>query len=322
MKIAFTSCMLEQRFEQQPIWQRIQAADPDYLVLLGDSIYLDIDVHAQRMDDEAFGEHCHARWRAQLAVPEFDALLRHMAAKGGHRVFAVWDDHDFLWNDAAGAAIAAMPEQAGKIPRSRVMFQAFRQALVEPGSFPASFYDTQPPAPGDDGPLYEAVLLGVDVWLHLTDGRTCRTETWLVPQADRALLGQAQLDSMAAAADAATPGAVHLVASGSTGSGWKKYPRDWAALNALAGRHRTLMLSGDVHYNDFATHGGAAGLPLHEATASGAAVRDAVVYGNEIENFGLVELGVDEVALRLFDRSGEGTSRRIRRADWRVAEAG
>lgn len=322
MKIAFTSCMLEQRFEQQAVWQRIQAADPDYLVLLGDSIYLDIDVHAQRMDDAAFGEHCHARWSAQLAVPEFDALLRHMAAKGGRRVFAIWDDHDFLWNDAAGAAIAAIPEHAGKIPRSRVMFQAFRQALVEPGSFPASFYDTQPPAAGDDGPLYEAVALGEDVWLHLTDGRTCRTETWLVPQGDRALLGPAQLDALAAAADAAPAGAVHLVASGSTGSGWKKYLQDWTALNAVAGRHRTLMLSGDVHYNDFATHGGTAGLPLHEATASGAAVRDAVVYGQDIENFGLLELGADELRLRLFGVDGEATPRRIRRADWRLVAPG
>lgn len=324
MRIAFTSCMLEQRFEQQPVWQRIQAADPDYLVLLGDSIYLDIDVHAQRMDDATFGEHCHARWRAQLAVPEFDALLRHMAAKPGpqRRVFAIWDDHDFLWNDCAGAAIAAIPEHAGKIPRSRVMFQAFRRALVEVGSFPASFYDTEPPAAGDDAPLYEAVPLADDVWLHLTDGRTCRTETWLVPQADRALLGPAQLEAMAAAADAAAPGAVHLVASGSTGSAWKKYPQDWTALNALARRHALLMLSGDVHYNDFASHGSADGRALHEATASGAAVRDAVVYGHDIENFGLVELSADEVKLRFFERGGETAPRRIRREDWRLAEAG
>lgn len=321
MKIAFTSCMLEQRFDRQPVWQRIQAADPDVLLLLGDSIYLDIDVAPRRMSDNEFAEHCHARYQAQLAVPEFDALLRHMAAKGGRRVFAVWDDHDFLWNDAAGADIAEIPEHRDKIPRSRVLFRAFQQALTEVGVFPASFYDTEPPADGDDGPLYEAVQLQPDVWLHLTDGRTCRTETWLVPQNRRAILGQAQLEALATAVEAA-PEALHLVASGSTSSGWKKYLRDWSALNAIADRHRLLMLSGDVHYNAFATHGEAEGLPLHEATASGAALRDAVIFGDEIENFGLAEVLADEVRVRFFHQGGEGRARRIRRADWTVVKKG
>lgn len=322
MKIAFASCMLQQRFERQPVWQRIQAEDPDVVVLLGDAIYLDIDAHPQRMQDNEFGEHCHERYRAQLAVPEFDALLRHLAAKGGRRVFAVWDDHDFLWNDAAGAAIAQIPEHAGKVLRSRVLFQAFRQALVDPGSFPASFYDTQPPAASDDSPLYDAVPLGNDVWLHLTDGRTCRTETWLVPQDKRAILGAAQLTMLAAAVEAAPPGAVHLVASASTSSRWKAYLHDWTALGALAARHRTLLLSGDMHHNAFASHAEAGGLSLHEATSSGAAVRDAVLYGRDVENFGLAEVGAGTVALRFFDRDGEAPGRVIERADWMLATPG
>ena len=322
MKIAFASCMLQQRFEHQRVWQRIQAEDPDHLVLLGDSIYLDIDVHAQRMEDNEFGEHGHARYRDQLAVPEFDALLRHLAAKGERRVFAVWDDHDFLWNNAAGAAIAQIPEHAGKVLRSRVLFQAFRQALIAPGSFPASFHDTQPPADGEDGPLFDAVPLREDIWLHLTDGRSCRTETWLVPQDKRAILGATQLANLATAADGAPAGAIHLVASGSTSSGWKAYLHDWTALGAIASRHRTLLLSGDVHYNAFASHAGNGGLPLHEATSSGAAVRDAVVYGHDIENFGLVEVHADTVALRFFDRDGEAAGRVIRRSDWSLVAPG
>lgn len=319
MKIAFTSCMLEQRFERQPVWQRVQAADPDCLVLLGNAVYLDIDAAVQQMSDDEFGEHAHARYRAQLAVPEFDALLRHMAAKGGRRVFALWDDHDFLWRDAAGAAVAQAPEQTGKLLRSRVLFRAFQQALTEVDGFADSFYDTQPPGAGDDAALYEAVPLQPDLWLHLTDGRSCRTETWLVPQDKRALLGQPQLDAMAAVADAAAPGAVHLVASASTSSDWKSYLRDWTALGALADRHRTLMLSGGLHCNAFASHGEADGLPLHEATSSGAAIRDAVVYGADIENFAIAELLADELRLRFFQRDGEARPRCIRRSDWQVA---
>jgi hypothetical protein len=41
MKIAFTSCFRVEAFPQQPVWQRILDEDPDYLFLLGDTIYMD-----------------------------------------------------------------------------------------------------------------------------------------------------------------------------------------------------------------------------------------------------------------------------------------
>lgn len=322
IKVAFTSCMLQQRFESQEAWQRIQAQDPDYLVLLGNSIYLDIDAAVGRMSTGEFAEHAHGLYRAQLVVPEFDALLRHMAAKGGRggrRVFAIWDDHDFLWHNAAGAEIDREPEQRDKLEPSRVLFQLFRRALTEVGSFPARLGEITPPTEAEAAPLYESLPLQADVWLHLTDGRSHRTETWLVPQDKRALLGLPQLDALATAVATAGAGAVHLVASGSTSSGWKPYLRDWTALGALAARHRLLMLSGDLHYNACASHSAPQGWPLHEATSSGAAVRDAVVYGAGIENFAVAEIGPAEVRIRFFELGGETAPRRIDRATWAVA---
>jgi len=316
MKIAFASGMLQQRFENQTAWQRIQAQDPDYLVLLGDSIHLDVDVAAKRMSTGEFAQHAHGLYRAQLAVPEFDALLRHMAGKGGRRVFAIQDDHDFLWHDAAGADIDRDPTQRDKLEPSRVLFQLFRQALTDVGSFPARLDDITPPAGSDVTPLYESLPLRDDVWLHLTDGRSQRTETWLVPQDKRALLGGAQLDAIATAVATADPSAVHFVASGSTSSAWKRYLRDWTALGAIAARHRLLMLSGDVHHNAFATHIEPQGWPLHEATSSGAAMRDAVVYGSEVENFAVAEIDPLEVRIRFFERDGETAPRRIARDSW------
>lgn len=320
MKLAFTSSMLQQRFDSQPVWQRIQAEDPDYLVLLGNSIHLDIDADVGRMSANEFGEHAHALYRAQLAVPEFDALLRHMAGKaaatGGRRVFAIWDEHDYLWHGANGADMARLPEHEEKLPRSRALFLAFRQALNEIGSFPASFYDTEPPAPLAAAPLHESLPLQDGVWLHLTDGRSYRTATWLVPQHQRALLGHAQLATIAAALETATADAVHLVASGSASSDWKHRQHDWRALGTLAARHRLLMLSGTMRQNDFASHASASGWPLHEATSSGAAVRDAVIYGAELENFAIAQINPAEVRLRFFERDGETAPRHIARADW------
>jgi len=321
MKLAFTSCMLQQRFESQPVWSRIQALDPDYLVLLGNAIHLDIDATPSRMSPGEFAAHAHGLYRSQLAVPEFDALLRHMVAKGGRRVFAIWGEHDFLWHEAAGADIVHNAEHAAKLEPSRVLFQLFQQALVGVGSFPAQLDDITPPTPPETAPLHESLPLGDDVWLHLTDGRSQRTGTWLVPQDQRALLGLPQLDAIATAIATTAPGTLHLVASASTSADWQHYPREWTALGDIAARHRLLMLSGGLQRNAFASHIEAPGWPLHEATSSGAAVRDAVLYGAEVENFALAEIEAADVRIRFFDRHGEALPRRIGREAWNLAAA-
>lgn len=317
VKVAFTSCMLQQYFPKQPVWKRIKAADPDYVVLLGDSIYLDIDANPRKMSDADFGVHAHARYRAQLAVPEFDELLRHMAAKGGRRTFAIWDDHDFLWNDSAGAPIAKIPADRDKIPLSRALFGQFQQALLQVGSFPAQVV-AKPAAPASPvtQPLFESVELADKLWLHLTDGRTFRTETILVGHKQRAILGAAQLAWLHTQVMDAPSDAVHLVASGSTSSTWKRYDRDWKALNAIADQRRVLMLSGDVHNNGFAEHVDPMGLRMFEATASGAAIRDAIVVGERIENFAVAEIDELTVRLRFFEKSGERQPWTILRANW------
>lgn len=321
MKLAFTSCMLQQRFERQPVWQRIQAEDPDCLLLLGNAIHLDVDGPVQAMSTGAFAAHAHALYRAQLAVPEFDTLLRHLAAKGGRRAFAVWNDHDFLWRDAAGAAVLQAAEQAAKLEPSRVLFQLFQRALADVGSFPQRLNDITPPRPPQTGPLHESLPLQADVWLHLADVRSQRGATWLVPQDERALLGGPQVDALGTAIATAPPDAVHVLASASASADWQQHPREWAALNGLAARHRLLMLSGGQQRNAFASHIEAAGWPLHEAQSSGAAVRDALLYGAELQNFTIAEIGPAEVVLRSFDLRGAAATRRISRESWQSGRA-
>ena len=79
-------------------------------------------------------------------------------------------------------------------------------------------------------------------------------------------------------------------------------------LDALAAKQRLLVLSGDIHRNQtdaFFT----SGWPLHEATSSGAAVKDAVVVGTTLQNFGLLEIEPDTVTIRLFNKTGEETKK-------------
>ena len=91
MRIAFASCMFNRIVERQPVWDWIAAKDPDHLVLLGDSFYLDLQIggrHPQDMLPMEFGEHLHTLYGELIAQPEFAALVRALSA--GH-VHAIWD---------------------------------------------------------------------------------------------------------------------------------------------------------------------------------------------------------------------------------------
>jgi alkaline phosphatase D len=116
----------------------------------------------------------------------------------------------------------------------------------------------------------------------------------------------------------AAPDAVHLLASGSTAASYKRhYALDWQWLLDQAAAQRTLILSGDIHRNEsdaFFT----GGFPLHEATSSGAAVKDAVVVGKRQRNYGLLDIDNDRIAISLFANNQLETkwSRVLSRSAW------
>ena len=253
MRIAFASCMCTPVFKLQPVWEWIAAKQPNHLVLLGDSVYLDVPVfgkHPMDMSDDEFAQHLFARYTELLAQPQFAALVQQMPAG---RVWSIWDDHDFLWNDALGAEATANPVHRGKVRLSTAFQEAFRGALASgltSGSFPDAYNRPEFWNPAQPPLTTPSVNLDQDVWLHLSDDRTWRTRTWLLAESKRALLGNAQRGRIATAVQTA-PQAVHLLASGSTLSAWKRhYAFDWLWLNKLAATCRVLVLSGDIHRNE------------------------------------------------------------------------
>jgi alkaline phosphatase D len=301
MRIAFASCMFNRVFSDQPVWSWIAAQEPDALVLLGDSTYFDVDSlpHPQDMDDFAFAQHLFARYGELMAQPQFAALVGGMPEGTVHRI---WDDHDFLWDDALGAEVH--PVHTEKVRISTAFHEAFRKALRQrlvPGSFPATYNDpvfwdlAQPPL------TTPSIALSPQVRLHLSDGRTHRTRTFLLSEAKRTLFGKAQKDNFTLAIESA-PDAVHLWASGSTVAGYQRYTRDLDWLKGLAAGQRMLVLSGDIHRNQLdAFYTGR--LPLHEATSSGAAVRDAVIAGASRKNYGILDVEDDVLTIRLFKQN-------------------
>lgn len=314
MRIAFTSCMFTRVFDDQPVWDWIGQQAPDRLLLLGDSLYLDVKAAMlpQDMDDDRFARHLFELYGELIGQPQFAALVRAMPQG---TIDAIWDDHDFLWNDAQGAE--AHPVHSGKVRLSTAFLEAFRAALSRgfaPGSFPAAYNDLSFWNLAQPALSTPSIALAADFWLHLTDGRTHRTRTWLLSEARRTLFGAAQKVRIGTAVRQA-PQAVHLWASGSTIAGYQRYGHDLAWLMGLAARQRMLVLSGDIHRNGLdAFYTG--GLPLHEATSSGAAIRDAVVVGASRQNYGLLDIDPQTVTIRLFKRNQLEQQRVLDRQSW------
>lgn len=324
MKIAFAACMSTRVLQNQRVWDEIANHQPDYLVLLGDSIYIDINVDSEHqdpaeMENDEFSQHVHGLYSELVNQPQFANLVKSMPK--GH-VFSIWDDHDFLWNDMYGEMATSSPVLRDKVYISTAFQEAFRRALaqsLEPGSFPAHWNDAalqpQPAVPLST----PSIKLSDDVWLHLCDVRTFRSKP-----SKQVLLGAAQQNQIGAAIMQA-PDAIHLLASGSTLSKggvyscWKRFENDLNWLKQLAANQRLIVLSGDIHENNVEQHA-TDGLPLHELTSSGAAIKKYVIFGPKLQNYGLLELDATTVKAHFFQSADQEIEfdRTIDRASWQI----
>lgn len=325
LKIAFTSCAEATQFPSQPVWTRIAEAQPDHLVLLGDAAYYDVHgadtASVQAMSAEQFGRHAHRRLQQQLDCPEFRALVAQVPTS------AIWDDHDFLWNNACGADLAADPQWRDHLAYSRCLFSAFRAALAaRPGPGRMPLFETidhtrPPPAPG-----YQRVPLADGVVLHLTDGRSFKAGN-----GHKALLGQPQMAALIAGC--AEPQAIHIVASGvvferdtwlansaDQGETWADCHQEHDQLLALAAQRRLLLLSGDIHRNAFRRYQRYAGETcLFEATASGAALPAWMMTSRNpttLHHWGLATVHDDRVEVGLYHSGGLAERHTIPHDDW------
>ena len=154
MKVVLTSCMNAERVPVQPIWDRIRAASPDALFLLGDQIYMDwglpigapnwkrhID-QQPNMGLDAFARDMHARYAAQAAVESFRSMAIEFKRRGVP-ILMTWDDHDFAWNNANGDHRSATGVKTTVAEVSRALFRQFVEQMTRT---PAADY---PPIPNE-----------------------------------------------------------------------------------------------------------------------------------------------------------------------------
>ena len=288
-RIDFVSCAHPVLCPVQPAWDAIAAAEPDLLLLLGDNTYMSWDGQTWLIDD------LRKHYALQFAVPGFRRLLQtvpHMA---------IWDDHDFGWNDCVGSQLS--PD---RLAATRALFDQHLGGALN---------NNRPH-------MYCSLAIG-PVRVIMLDVRTHRT---LSTDPDPTVLGKVQEDWLwQQLADNTEPylviGSGTPITQGAPGHRLADYSAFHTRLMqelqhrpADAAPRKALFLSGDIHDNAWVRHVG-----FYEAIASGVACLSRRTQ-LPTSNWGLLEFDEkkDRVKLTL---SGHWPSyvgvHRVRLSDWR-----
>ena len=251
--IAFGSCLKETR--PQPIWEGVNATNPDIFVLLGDNIYGDTrDMNKLK-----------SKWDTFAAVPGFKKL------RADCRLLGTWDDHDYGENDAGI-----------EYPKKVESQQIFLDFLGEPKD------SARRKTPG----VYDSVTIGPKgkrVQFILLDTRYFRTALKRAPkrekgkgpygpnESDKAeILGEAQWKWLEKTLR--EPAEVRIIASSiqvvSTTHGWEtwgNFPKERQRFLDLLKETKAngvILLSGDRHSAEISKLDGALPYPLFDVTSS------------------------------------------------------
>ncbi len=261
-RIIFGSCANQE--VDQPIWDAINADNPDVMVMLGDNIYGDSENPAD-LD---------AKYQKLAAKPGFVKM------RGQSQLVAVWDDHDYGMNDS-GKSYPAKNE-------SRKLFLSFFNEPVHS------------PRWDQEGGIYTSYYWGETgqrIQLLLIDTRWDRDDLKTVSRSEydnsrvKAQMGPYQPNFDVGAhmiseaqwkwleSELQKPADVRIFGSGiqtlSNYSGWEcwaNFPEDQDRLFSILKKHRVenlILISGDTHWAEASRLDRKNAYPLWEFTSSG-----------------------------------------------------
>ncbi|MBT9471070.1 MAG: alkaline phosphatase D family protein [Pseudomonadota bacterium] len=176
-RVAFGSCARFQYDSEQKIFTAVQALEPDLFLWLGDNIYADSD------QPEAIAD----TYRRQRGVERLAPLLRSTPS------LAIWDDHDFGYNDSDARS-----------PVKEASLALFKRHWANP------FYGTA----DTPGVFFQSSFGGVD-FFHL-DGRYHRDPGDKLDGPEKTMLGAGQKRWLKAALKASRAPFKILI----SGTGW------------------------------------------------------------------------------------------------------
>lgn len=326
-RIAFGSCANQDK--DQPIWDAVNAVEPDLFVFLGDNVYGDTrDMDVLR-----------AKYAALAAKPGFRRLRERTP------IVAVWDDHDYGENDAGGefplkeesrrifcdfwgeAADSPRRRRSGIHAGYRFGTGQHRVQIV----LPDLRFNRTPLSRRDLGELdYERWATGLESAGKPVPGPYERN-----PERSASMLGDAQwawLESqLAVDAEVRILASSLQVAADFPGwESWANYARDRERLIEAIRRQGAdglFCISGDTHWAEFSRLDVNVPYPLWDMTSSGLTETWSNVAPNanrvgaawSERNFGLIDIdwrvGFATLALRILDEAG--TTRLEQRLDTR-----
>lgn len=257
------------------IYTSINAQKPDFMLWLGDNVYLWEGDWRRKSDWKTMGgmEHRYTRTRS---IPQLQPLL----AQAQH--YAIWDDHDYGANDANR-------NWAHKAQSLRV----FKKFWANPG-YP------------EKGGIYSS-FRWADAEFFLTDGRWFRTSPY-VRKSRREMLGKEQMAWLIENLKKSTATfkficvGSQVLASANSAESYTRYKRErQLLLDAIYGANipGVIFLDGDRHFSELSKLDWPAFYPLYAFTvspltssASSGALNRNRVAGTLVkqENFGTISI--------------------------------
>ncbi len=310
-RIALGACGRQNK--DQPIWDAMLAAKPEFFVFLGDCVYGDTHDPAE----------LRAKYQMLADKPGFKSF------REATPFLTIWDDHDYGKNDT-GANHPTKNES--------------REAFCDFWDIPAD----SPRRTRSDG-VYASTIVGPpgqEVQIIVPDLRWNRTKLrrpfgfpgvaasyiagQIMPVAEirgpyaaskdpaATMLGEAQWvwleeELKKPAALRLIGSSLQVLAKGSGWEGWENYPADVARLHkAIGAANNVILLSGDVHYGEISKFDRDGAAPLWELTSSGITESDPLlpnkrrVKAKTGRNFGVVEIDWEArtVDLQVRDEAG------------------
>ncbi|MFT5288634.1 MAG: alkaline phosphatase D [Planctomycetota bacterium] len=281
MRIAFCACSKTHKEPEHHAWSDISRQEPDLLLLLGDLVYAPNRKWQWRESRRA---RMFARFRERYREHFARADFRELLDKVKHA--AIWDDHDFAWNDCCGAKMPADIKA-----NARALLDEFLGDRI--GRTPERIY-------------HSFELESDSVKVIMLDCRSFRTRA----KKKGTMLGKQQLEWLLQELDHQSE--ITIVANGSCLtrglSGWDRFDREFAQVTrAFAERGKILYLGGDIHKNTFESGEG-----FHEAISSGVGRKDR-------GNFGLVDIDAKVLTVQFIGRrERDRSTHRIDRKTWRA----
>lgn len=289
-------------FPYQTVWATIDdIINPDYLFLLGDQIYMDFGTRLfgrepirspKDLSLKKFVAGMDKKYSEQWSEPNFRKLFRRLKRKD--RVFGVWDDHDFAWDNAQGEGPGAVKESYKQASRRLfnkwVYGEESDQEVYRYIDLPHArviFLDCRYYSEGSGE---ESTLLGEEQFNFLE--ASLKHDKLFTVIANGITLTQTP--------DVFSMSNKYFVKNKER---WSLYIKEFERLKSLLAEHqRVLYIAGDIHRNSFKEHSWN-GKNVFEVVSSGAAIDHVGLRSIDARrNFGVLDFDQEKIRVQLWTK--------------------